>query len=159
FGYTPTVFRRNGKNMIETKPIGLSDFSRLLFSVNFVDDEENGLAGAPQQSREFLISRREGRTAVDHKVNDRRVVHRYPGLLNDLARNLGLLARHDSARVDDAKSSAAPRGGPVNPIPRDSRFISNNRTALSDETVKECRFADVGPANDGNQMTFRHDLW
>ena len=69
---------------------------------------------------------------------------RESGLLDQL---IDVVDAH-AAGIDQFEAAAAIIGFTVNAIPRDARFVTNDRTALTQDGIKKRRFPDVGPAHD-----------
>jgi hypothetical protein len=56
-----------------------------------------------------------------------------------------------AAGIDDLKGTPVPFYGPVDTISGDAGLIGHDGSALSDQTIENCGFADVGTPDDGNQ--------
>src|SRR5262245_26499856 len=104
------MFRRDRIDTIEAKAIKLSDFRHLFFRIDLVDDQEYGFLKASQEACKFMISGCYGATTINDKEDDRCMFNRNLGLFEDSKGDLGLLAGHNSARVDNLKKTPVPIG-------------------------------------------------
>src|SRR5271165_6177947 len=64
-----SVFGGNGKQLVDAETVKLGGDRRLLGGIDFVDGEEERLAGAVQQARQFHVGGGEFGAAVDHHHN------------------------------------------------------------------------------------------
>ena len=110
-----------------------------------------GLCGPPQQTGKFLVGSRDGGAAVDDEEDERRAIDGNLGLFEDLCGNLGFLARNDAAGVDNFEGTSVPVGRAVDAIASDARLVGDDRSALADEPIEQCRLADVRTADDGDE--------
>src|SRR5436853_7879847 len=112
--------------MAETEPKELCGVCVLLFGVDLVNHKKDGLSGATQQPRKFLIRSRDGGAAVDDKEDECRSINGDFGLFEDFLRDLGFITRDHAAGVHDLKGPAAPTRSAVDAIAGDPGFICND---------------------------------
>src|SRR5262249_40238338 len=135
------------------------DVCQLFSGIDLVHDEKNSLAGLPQEPGKFLIGSRDSRAAVDNKKDERSMIDRDLSLFDNLSRDLCLVTRNNSPRVDYLKRSSAPVDRSIDAISSNTGFIRDDRTPFADKTIEERRLSDVGPADDCNQaVCCRHAL-
>src|SRR5258706_9332415 len=71
--------------------------------------------------------------------------------MEDLNRYLALFTRNDAAGINDLERSSIPGGTTIDTVSSDARLIRNNGLALPDDSVEQSGFANIRPADNGNQ--------
>ena len=116
-----------------------------------VGDQNCRLAGFAHKIREGPIGRGRTGTRIDQKQDHVRLRHCRCGLRLHLScKTLGSRTL-ETGRVDHPKRKIAKPSLALPPIARDARLVIDKRAPRPDQTVEERRFADIGPADNGNR--------
>ena len=144
------VRRRNADGVAEAEAVKLIDVHLTLGAVDLVDGQDDGLLRRAQHVADFVISRREARTAIDDKQDDVGLLHRNLRLLAHGFQDMVALVELDAARVDHRELMAEPLGIEIDAVARDARHVVDDGHALLADLVEKRRLADIRPADDGN---------
>src|SRR5690349_10149383 len=96
-----------------------------LIGVDFVDREEEGLAGTDEESGEFDVRRGKLGTAVDYHDDELRLIEGSAGLTEDLCGNEIRVVRNDATGVDETRSAAGPFYFAINAVAGDAGFVAD----------------------------------
>ena len=126
----------------------MPDFGGAAFGLVGDDDHRRGFD--PEPAADLLVERGQAFARIDQEQSRVGVAHRGLGLLAHSAgkrlRVLVLEARgvdHPELESEQVRLALAPVAG-------DAGAVVDQRQALADEPVEQRRFADVGPADDGD---------
>ena len=131
------MFRAHAENRAETERIAVQRPVFVLVIVDFVHDDDNGLARTPQNLRDIDIRERRTFNAVNDEQD--RITFRN-GALNLLPYSVhhGLCIVGEVApRVDDIKAAVLPRGDTIQPVPGHSGKVVHNRFPATDHSVEK----------------------
>ncbi len=120
-----------------------------LVGVDFIDGEEDGLAGADEQARELDVRRGELGAAVDDHDDELRFVECGAGLAEDFSGDEIRVVRDDAAGVDEARGASGPFDFAVDAVAGDAGLVADDGAAAAGEAIEERGLADVGAAADG----------
>ena len=143
------VFRRQADGIAQAKAIAFVDRVLPDAPLGLVHRQDDLRARTAQQVGEDLVGRRDPRTGVGDEQAGIRVAH---GVFRQLAHPAGqafigrLLqprgVHHGKAQIAQPRLALAQVAG-------DTRLVIDQRQALADQPVEQGRFADIGPADDG----------
>jgi hypothetical protein len=119
------------------------------FGIDFVDGEEDGFAGAEQETREIDVGRGELGAAVNDHDDGVGFFECGLCLAVDFRRDEGRIVWDDATGVDEAGGAAGPFYFTVDAVAGDAGLVSYDGTAGAREAVEERGFADVGASYDG----------
>src|SRR6266404_548707 len=105
-----SVFSGDREHLTDSETMKLVRETLLLFCINFVDGEEERLAGANQLAGQFDIRRRHFRAAVDHHDDGVSFLESNFRLAENFGGNEVFIFGEDAARIHDAKVASAPFG-------------------------------------------------
>ena len=135
---------------ILSQGIKFRQFLLMFRRVDLVDDKEDPLARAPEVFTDLLFLRDQALTAVHHKEDEGRLADGEADLFANLLFNAPFLAQKKSARIDADELMTVPVRMAVMTIPSDPGDIEGDRLPASDDPVEKGRFADIRPADDGD---------
>ena len=145
------MFGGDRKHIPDPKPVKFPEQRLLLVAIHLVDGEEERLAGARQESRQFAIGPGDLGASVHDHDDGRRFLERDPGLTEDLRRDELLVFGNDAARIHHPKLAPAPFRLAVETVASDAGLVADDGAPRSGQPVEERGFADVGAAHDSNQ--------
>ena len=120
------------------------------YLIRLVDGKNDGLSAFFEHHGDVAVVCKQSRTNIAHKDDGVRHLNGDLCLVAHLRENdivgLGL----DAARVDDGEAAPSPLAIAVNAVARDTGGVLYDTSALADQFIKQCTFADVGASNDGN---------
>src|ERR1700730_865566 len=105
-----SVFSGDRKHFADSETMKLIRETLLLFFIDFVNGEEERLAGANQLARQFDIRRGHFRAAVDHHDDGVSFLKSDFRLAENFGGNEVFIFGEDAARIHDAKMASAPFG-------------------------------------------------
>ena len=118
--------------------------------VDFVDGEEDGLAGAEEETGEGEVGGGEFGAAVDDHDDGGGFGEGGLGLAEDFGGDEGGVVGDDAAGVDDAGVAGLPLDEAVDAVAGDAGLVADDGAAGAGEAIEEGGFADVGAAADGD---------
>ena len=125
--------------------------------VDFVDGDDERLAGGAEEAREFFVERSEAGLAVDDENEQGSFLDGDVCLAKNLLRDKGFVVRDDAAGVDDFDLVAAPFGFAVDAIAGDAGLVGDDGAARSGQAIEERGLAHVGAADNDERWKFlRH---
>src|SRR6516162_3486358 len=127
------MFSRNGEDMVDSQAVELGSFSRLFLRIDFVDNEEDGLARTTKKTDKFLIGSCDAGSAVNDEKHERRAFNRNFGLFKNALRDFCLFAWNDAAGVYNFVGASVPTDNSVNSVARNARLVGNDRPALANK--------------------------
>src|SRR5437868_6225835 len=98
----------------------------------------------PQKPSQFLVRGGNGRTSVEDKKNERRLFDRNLGLFEDSLGDFALFTRNNSPRIYNLEGAAIPGRRTIDAITGNARLISDDGSTLSDQTIEQRGFPNVG---------------
>ncbi len=122
----------------------------LLFGIDFVDREEERLAGADQLAGQFNIGGRHFGAAVHHHDDCVGLLESDFRLAENFRRDEVFVLGEDAARIHDAQVASAPFRLAVKAVARDAGLIANNGAARAYQPVEQRGLADIGAPHDGD---------
>ena len=140
----------DGEHPLEAELRELRRIRAVFRVIDFVNDENDRLARAPQETREFLIH---GHEALLPVHEEKQHVARGDGDLRlsaDLIRERGVHIRADAARVEDGKRRAPKLASRGDAVARDARLVVDDRDFSPGQTIEERGLPDIRTAYDGD---------
>ncbi len=137
------MLRRDRHHVPKTQPPEVLCLHPHLRRIHLVHRQKAWLSPAQKQPRQLQIRRCQLRPPIDHHDNRIRLLKRHLRLPEDLTGNQRLIIRHHAARIHNPHIPPAPLHLPVDPVPRNSRFIAHNRTPRPRQPVEQCRLPNV----------------
>ncbi len=116
------------------------------------DDQDRGLA-ATEDIGEMPIERRDAGPRVDEEQRQICGGQGARRLLLHPGREAALFGLFETGGIDDAKPQIGKRRLALAAVARDAGHVIHQRDALPDQAVEQCRFADIGPADDRDRET------
>ena len=142
------VRRRNRHGIAKAEVVELVDVRLLLGRINLVHGQEHGFLRRAQHLADFLIGKRQARTAVDEKEDDVRLLHGDLRLLAHRAQDDIARIEFDASRIDHREFLAEPFGIKVDAVARDARQIIDDGHALPTQFIEERGLAHVRASHD-----------
>ena len=109
-----------------------------------------GVVSARSQRADLLVERSHALRRIDQEQRGVGVAHRGFGLLAHPAGQRLRVLVLEARRVDHSEIKPEKLRLAFTAVARDARPIVDQREALADEPVEQGRFADVGPADNGD---------
>ena len=109
-----------------------------------------GVALGAEPAADFLVERREALARIDQEQRRVGVAHRGLGLLAHPSGQAMRVLVLEARRVDHPEVEPEQLRLALAPVASHARPVVDQREALADEAVEQGRFADVGPADDGD---------
>ncbi len=146
-----SVNGRDGPGLAESQGVEVPQGLLVRGVVKLVGHEEDRLARAAQDAGDRLVLVRDARGCVDDEDDDVGLDAGGLGLLADAAGE-GVVgaAGLDAARVNEREVHAVPVGVMVAAVARDAAALMDDGFLLLGYAVHQCRLADVGSADDGD---------
>ncbi len=119
-----------------------------MVGVDFVDREEDRLAGADEQARKLDVRSCQFAAAVDDHDDGLCLIEGGARLAEDLGGDEIGVIRDDAAGVDDASGAPGPFDLAVDAIAGDARLVTDDGPPRAGKAVEERGLADVGAAAD-----------
>ena len=142
------VRSRNRHRIAKAEVIELVDVRLLLGGIDLVHGQEHGFLRRAQHLADFLISKRQARTAVDEKEDDIRLLHGDLRLLAHRAQDDIARIEFDASRIDHREFLTEPFGIKVDAVARDARQIIDDGHALPAQFIEERGLAHVRTSHD-----------
>ena len=120
------------------------------FGVDFVDGEEEGLAGFDEEAGKVDVGGGEFGAAVDDHDDGVGFIESEAGLAEDFGGDLGVVVGDDTTSIDKAGGAALPADFAVDAIAGDAGLVADDGAARAGEAIEEGGFAYVGAAADGD---------
>ena len=146
-----TVLSRDGEGVSDSEAEELVHALAVLARpINLVDEQRKRLARAPQRGRDRLVLGDQARLAVDDEQDHVGACYRRPRLR--LNRRLEPVAFRDveARRVDEPDLSAVDLDPLGDAVAGQARLVRHDRAAVARIAIEECRLADIGPADEGD---------
>ena len=147
---------RQRDRIAKTQPERLEDRRFGGAALGLVGEQDDRRVAAAQPARDLGIERGYARARVDHEQRGVGLRHRGLGLRAHPARKRLRIVFLIAGRVDDAELQPEQVGVALAPVARDTRTIVDQRDALADEAVEQCRLADIGAADDRDGRLLLH---
>ena len=138
-----------GKSRLHAEAAEVLCLRSELVGIDLVDGEEDGLAGAEEQAREFDVRRGELGAPIDDHDDGLGFVERGARLAEDFGGNQLGVVRNDAAGVDEARGAAGPLDFAVDAVAGDAGLVADDGAPRAGEAIEERGLADVGAAADG----------
>src|SRR5216683_8285240 len=138
------------EHLADSKTMKLVGEALLLLGVNFVDGEEERLAGADELASQFDIRRRHFRAAVHHHDDSIGFYQSDLRLAENLCRDEVFIFGENSPRIHDAEMASAPFRLAIETVARDAGFVANNGATRAYQAIEERGFTDVGTPDDSD---------
>ena len=135
----------------QAQRIGVEHAGLAHASLGLVGGEDDGLVGAAHEIGEIFVVRRHADARIDHEEDGVGLLHRGFRLPAHAPDERAVGALLEAGRVDDGEGEIGELRLPLAPVARDARAVVDERELLADEPVEQRRFADIGPADDGER--------
>ena len=120
---------------------------------HLVGDQHGRLAGLAHDGGEGAVDRRRPGARIDHEEHRVGLRDRGLGLRPHAAGETVGRRLFEPGGIDDGEVEIAQPALACAPVARDARLVVDQRQAPADQPVEECRFADIGPADNGDGET------
>ena len=122
---------------METEAMKIDGFSFQAGRIGLVRGYKNRFAGRPQQTREFLVQRRDAFAGIDDPDKRLRFFDRHSGLLENVGRNRRVVVGNDASGIHNRKSMRAPISFAVDAIACDAGFVADDRAAPANQPIEK----------------------
>ncbi len=144
------MFGREGDRIAEPQRIGLDQPGLAGLALGLVAHQDHRRVAVAQPARNLLVERGHADPGIDQEQCHVGLVDRSLGLLAHPPRQGLRILILEPGRVDDPEIEAE-QGRVAHPaIARHAGPVVDQRQFLADEAIEQGRFADVGPADDGD---------
>src|SRR3546814_741705 len=150
------MFGAERERIVEAERIGFHQPRLALLALGLVDAEDDRRVLAAQPARDLLVERGDAGARVDQEQRRVDLTHRFFGLHAHPTRQRRRVLVLEPRGVDDAKGQAEQFAVALAPVARHPRLVVDKREPLADEPVEQGRFADIGPADNGDRRGPRH---
>ncbi len=146
--------RRHGKELLESQPAELDHPGRGPVGVHLVHHHQHRLGRPTKLHRHFLIQWHDPFLDIHHQQDHRRRLQREIHLIQHRRHDHvgGLLTSHqpDPARIDQGEGPSMPLHLRRHTVSGHAGLIMDDRNAPAGDAIEQCGFADIGPADDGD---------
>jgi len=149
------VLGADREGIAEAQAVELARIDVMLWDVDLVDDEDEGLGRLAKLARQFSVHRSDALLSVHHEKDDLSGFDCNIHLGLYLAGKVEINTPADAACIDDREWIRSEGALGVNPIAGDAGHIVHDGDSAARETVEECALPDIRAAYDGDG-TFRH---
>ncbi len=139
---------RDRDRLAQPERVGLVDTGVHPPALALVGDHDHRLAGAAHQIGEGAVGGQEPGTGVDHEQHRVGGFHRGGGLRLHAAGEARGRGFVETGGVDHREVEIADMGAARAAVAGDAGLVVDQRETLANEAVEQCRFADIGPADD-----------
>ena len=153
----PPCWAETGKEGVDAEPVEVGKLLLLLLAVHLVHGIDHGFARGPQPLGNFDVGRQQSLPAVHEEDDDVRLLDGERGLLPHLHVHGVFGLGFEPAGVHEQELLVLPLGLGVVPVPGDAGHVLDDGEVPADDPVEEGGFADIGPADYGDDR-FGHDL-
>ena len=141
------IGRRYAIDFTKAQRIELVGVEHLLAAVHFVHAEHDGLLRPTQHVCDLCVVVGHARRGLHHEQDHVGLIDGYLHLLADGALEDVLRVGGVTASVHDRELAAAPFAAAVVAVAGNARGVVHYRLAHSHQTVEQCTFADIRPAD------------
>jgi hypothetical protein len=149
------VFGGHTEGLAQSESVKLVDGIVLSGAVDLVRDEKDRGSSPPQKRRDLLIQRGGARPAVDDEEDKFGLDERGLGLQENLPPESDVVPPQTSC-VDDAEGARSLPHDSVDPIPRHSGLVGDQRSPLLHEAVEQRALSDVWSADYRDERKTAH---
>ena len=119
-------------------------------ALGFVGEQDDRLVGAAHELRKMPIGRRQAGARVDHEQDRVAIDQRRFGLRAHAPGERLAIALFEPGGVDDRECEIAEPRVALAPVARHAGRVVDQRELAADQPVEQRRFADIGPADNGD---------
>ncbi|MHC2559097.1 hypothetical protein ACVIVD_001091 [Bradyrhizobium liaoningense] len=141
---------RNLDGIAEAERKGLHRAGIAMLALALVGDQQHRLVGLAGEIGEGAIGGRETNAGIDDEEQRVGLRDRGFGLLLHARGQRALGAFVETGGIDDGELEVAEPGLAFAAVAGDARQVIDKRELLSNQAVEQRRFADIGPADDGD---------
>ena len=155
---------RKRQGIAQAQTIGLIDLAQTLFALGLVGNQNDRLAGPPHSLRKMPVRGCDTGAGINDKQDRIRISNRRFCLQPHPASQRCRIGLFKACGVDDRKIEITQMGVPFATITCHARLVIDQGQFLTNQTVEQSRFANVGTANDGQSKghpapLFQDDDW
>ena len=144
------VSRRNRERLTQAQIVKLINVKLLLGRIGLVYSQHNRLAAFAQNPGNVGVLLHNAAARIAHKQNNICLFNGNFRLLADGNSNRVAVHNLNTAGINHHKLVVQPVALGVKAVARYARGVFNNGNAAVCKNIKQCRFADIRPANNGN---------
>ena len=145
------VFGGDGKGVRDAQRVEVGEDEVGVGEVGFVHREDDWLLAAAQFGGDGFVNRGQAVAAINDEDDDVRLGNRGTRLFINAAVNLVFFFAQEAAGIDDAAGQIGQFGFAVVAVAGEAGGVGDERVAAAGEGVVEGGFADVRPANKGDE--------
>src|ERR1700694_4767046 len=138
------------EHLADSKTMKLVGEALLLLCVNFVDGEEERLAGADQLASQFNIRSRHFCATVHHHDDSTGFYQSDLRLAENFRGDEVLIFGENAPRINAAEVTPSPPRLAIETVARDARLVANNGATRAYQAIEERGFTDVGTPHDSD---------
>ena len=131
--------------------VGLHRADFAVLALALVGDQHHRLVGAAREIGKGAVVRRQAGARVDHEHQRIGKLDRGFGLLLHPRGQRALGALVEACGIDDGEFEIAEPRLALAAVAGDAGLVIDQRELLPDQPVEQRRFADIGPADDGDR--------
>jgi len=127
--------------------------------VDFIDGDDERLAGGAQEARQLFIERGEAGLAVHYQNEQGGLLNGDVGLTQDFLGDKRAVVGDEAAGIHDFQGAAAPFGFAVDAVAGDAGLVGDDGAARAGEAIEERGLAHVGASDDDERWEeFGHEI-
>ena len=127
--------------------------------VDFIDGDDERLAGGTQEARQLFIERSEARLAVHDQNEQGGFLDGDMGLAEDFLGDQRAVVGDEAAGIHDFQGAAAPLGFAIDAVARDAGLVGDDGAARAGEAIEERGLAHIGASDDDERWeAFGHEI-